>query len=232
MEFALNRKTIAKSMLSIIAVLLVMHVTQLVVYFYIGNPDEFDFIHLLDFDYEGNLPSLYSSLAIFFSAILLWIIARHASRNGMAFARHWIGLAVIFTFLGVDEATALHEELGDIVEASEIFEATGFLYFAWVVPYGLLLIAFCLSYLKFVLQLPNLYKIQFVVAGMLFVAGAVGLETISAKEADLHGAETIYYSFLYTLEELCEMIAIVIFSHALLHYIEHELEDITFKVTH
>lgn len=219
-------------MLGIITVLLIMHITQIVIYFYIGNPDKFGFVHLLDFDYEGNLPSIYSSLAIFFCAILLWIISRNTSRNCGKFAKHWVGLAVIFTFLGLDEATALHEEVGDLVEASQLFEATGFLYFAWVVPYGLLLIVFCLSYVKFVLSLPNVFKLQFVVAGSLFVTGAVGLETISAKEADLNGAETIYYSILYTLEELCEMIAIVLFAHALLQYIEQEPGEVKFRITH
>jgi hypothetical protein len=50
----------------------------------------------------------------------------------------------------------------------------------------------------------------------------MGIELISANEADRYGTETIYYSVLYTIEELCEMFAIVIFCYALMRYIENE----------
>ena len=53
----------------------------------------------------------------------------------------------------------------------------------------------------------------FVGSGLLFVGGAVGVEIISAREADIHGSESVYYSVLYTIEELFEMIGIAIFCY-------------------
>ena len=70
----------------------------------------------------------------------------------------------------------------------------------------------------------------FVIAGSLFIGGAVGIEIVSAREADLHGSDTVYYSVLYTLEELCEMVAIVIFSYGLLRYVEADKGRIVFRV--
>ena len=58
--------------------------------------------------------------------------------------------------------------------------------------------------------------------GRVFVGGAVGIEVFSAYEADLRGSETIMYSVLYTLEELCEMVGIALFCYALMRYIETE----------
>jgi hypothetical protein len=229
-EFTLNPRRIAAGMLGVIALLAAMHVAQLLVYFYVGDPDVFDFVEMIDFDYEANLPSLYSSLAIFFCAVLLWLIALDKRGTGADFRHHWLGLAVIFTFLGVDEAVALHEEVGDLVEESGWFEATGYLYFAWVVPYGILLLLFAITYLRFVIALPTKTMWTFVLAGLLFVGGAIGIEVVSAREADLHSSETVYYSVLYTLEELCEMIAIVIFSYGLLRYVEAEKSHVTFRV--
>ena len=231
MEFSINPKSISKLMLGIILVLSVLHITQLIIYFLVGDADVFDFVKLVDFDYEANLPSLYSSLAILYCATLLWMISLQKKREQTAFKYHWFGLAIIFTFLGVDEAVALHEEIGDFVEAQDWFEAAGYLYFAWVVPYGLLLIVFLLSYLKFVFSLPKSIMLKFIFSGILFISGAVGLEILSAHEADLHGTETILYSFLYTVEELCEMISMVIFSHALLQYIGSKNKPIVFNIS-
>jgi hypothetical protein len=230
LEFRLNPRRIAAGMLIVIALLATLHVAQLCVYYYVGDPDVFDFLELIDFDYEANLPSFYSSLAILFCAVLLWIIGVDKKASKSAYSYHWLGLAAIFTFLGVDEAISLHEEIGDLVEALAWFEAAGYLFFAWVVPYGLLLLVFAVAYFKFVFALPPKTRLTFILAGSLFIFGAVGLEIISAREADLHSSETVYYSVLYTLEELCEMIAIVLFSNGLLRYMEAEKGTVVFRI--
>ena len=217
-------------MLSIIALLTVMHVTQLVIFFQIGNPDVFDFIEVIDFDYEANLPSFYSSTSILFCSILLWVIGLQKRREQAPFKNHWIGLAIIFAFLSLDEAIALHESIGNIMEQQQWVNAEGFLYFAWVVPYGILLTLFAASYLKFVFALPRQTMILFIGSGALFICGAVGIEIVSAQEADTNGTETILYSTLYTLEELCEMLGIVIFCYALLRYIETESKQVNFHI--
>jgi len=218
-------------MLGLIAVLAVMHIAQLVIYFQVGDPDKFDFIQMVDFDYETNFPSLYSSLAIFFCSSLLWFVRYYHKQSDLKYHFHWLGLAVIFTFLGFDEALGLHEELGDLVEEQHWFKAEGLLYFAWVVPYSILFLIFSLSYLKFVFSLPRQIMLRFISAGVLFITGAVGFEIVSAKEADLNGSETIYYSVLYTIEELCEMVAMVIFSNGLLHYIRSEIGSVNVTVS-
>jgi hypothetical protein len=217
-------------MLVIIFVLTSLHVSQLAAYFYIGDPDKFDFIEMFDFDYEANLPSFYSSAAILFCAALLWMIGIYKRKERLPFRFHWIGLAIIFSLLGLDEAISLHEELGDLTEQLELFDAHGYLYFAWVVPYGIALVLFVFSYLKFVLALPGTTRLLFIVSGVLFVTGAMGIELISANEADLNGTDTILYSVLYTVEELCEMFSIVIFCYALMRYIEKEGIQVSFRI--
>jgi hypothetical protein len=229
-ELSLNPKRVAQTMLAIITLLSIMHITQLIMYFYIGNPEVFDFIDLIDFDYEANLPSFYSSSAMLICAALLWIIGLYKRKEQATFRYHWIGLAIIFTFLSIDEAAALHEGLGDLMEEYHWVDAEGLLYFAWVVPYGVLLMLFAISYLKFVFGLPRQTMILFIGSGFLYVGGSVGIEIISAREADLHGTLTIFYSVLYTLEELCEMIAIVIFCYALLRYIETQWGRVQFHI--
>ena len=73
--------------------------------------------------------------------------------------------------------------------------------------------------------------ILFIGAGVLFISGAVGIEVFSAREADLNGTDTLLYSILYTVEELCEMIGIVIFCYALLRYIEDQGVPVQFNIS-
>jgi hypothetical protein len=230
MELSLNPRRVAATMLAIITVLAALHILQLVIFFQVGDPDKFDFIELIDFDYEANFPSFYSSAAILFCAALLWLISLYKRKQEQPFRFHWLGLAIIFSLLGLDEAISLHEELGDLTEQLELFDAHGYLYFAWVVPYAIALTLFALSYLQFVLALPLATKRLFIVSGVLFVSGAMGIELISANEADINGTDTVFYSALYTVEELCEMIGIVIFCYALMRYMEMEQTRFTFRI--
>ncbi len=230
MEFLIIPKRVLTFMLSIISLLVVLHVTQLAIYYYVGDPDIFDFVELIDFDYEANLPSFYSSSALLFTSLLLWIIGWYKFKQKALFKYHWLGLAFVFTFLGVDEGIALHEDIGDIFENKEWVDAQGFLFFAWVVPYGVLLLFFALSYLRFVLALPGKIKVLFICAGVMFVGGAMGLEIFSAREADLHGTDTVLYSALYTMEEILEMTSIALFCYALLLYIQQFSAKVVFHI--
>ncbi len=230
MHIELNIKTLPIILICIIAVLLALHCAQLIAYFVIDDADKFDFIELVDFDYEGNLPALYSSLALFLATCLLALITTKKNRDIAPYRSHWRVLTMIFTWLMLDEALGLHEELGDFVESLELFEAEGFLYFAWVVPYGCLLAIFCFSYLKFTLSLPSKTRLLFILSGFIFIFGAVGIEVVSAREADQHGSSTILYSVLYTIEELFEMLGIVLFIYALLDYIHKEVGTVQFSL--
>jgi hypothetical protein len=73
--------------------------------------------------------------------------------------------------------------------------------------------------------------IRFIIAAILFVSAAMGLDMLSGREADMYGTRTITYCILYTLEELLEMVAVIIFIHALLDYIEAEIGTIQIHVS-
>lgn len=227
MNVVISRKVVMRLMLGTIFVLALLHIGQLVIYFLINDPDQFDFIELLDFDYEGNLPSWYSSFALLFAAILLAVISRYHYLKKERYRHHWFGLALIFLFLSLDEGAQIHEGIGDLV--SNIVPAEGVFYFAWVIPYGIAAIVFLISYLKFLFSLPKLLRIQFVISGGLFLLGAIGLELIGAREAEAHGTATILYSFLYTVEELCEMLGVVLFVYALTGLINRRLGAFTLE---
>jgi len=220
MEITLQPKKVALAFFWVVMALTLIHSIVLFFYFYLKDEEVFGLVDIFDFDIEGNVPTLYSTVALLFCAALLAIIARSNWEKARGWRMYWLGLAAIFAFLAIDEGVGLHEYLSEIFE--KFMEAEGLLYFLWVVPYGIATAIVGLIYLRFVLNLPKPTRTLFVVAGVIFLTGAVGIEMLSAREVDRHSVYTITYCLLYTFEELFEMLGIVLFIYALLSYIVQE----------
>lgn len=220
LDITLQPKKVALAFFWVVMALTLIHSIVLFLYFYLQDEEVFGLVYIFDFDIEGNVPTLYSAVALLFCAALLAIIARSNQKKDGRWRNYWLGLAVVFLFLAVDEGVGLHEYLSDIFE--KFMEAEGLLYFLWVVPYGVATAIAGLIYLRFVLNLPKPTRALFVTAGAIFLTGAVGIEMLSAREVDQHSVYTITYCLLYTVEELFEMLGIVLFIYALLSYIAQE----------
>ncbi|MGH9892482.1 MAG: hypothetical protein ACREA0_10950, partial [bacterium] len=170
-------------------------------------------------DGEANIPAWYSSSLLLLCALLLATIGT-AERNfrGEPVIR-WLVLSLIFGFLSLDETAQLHEL--SIQPLRDMLATSGFFYYGWIIPAAICVALFVLGYLGFLARLPARTRRLFVVAGAVFVAGAIGVEAISGKHASLHGEQDLTYHLIITVEELLEMGGIVIFIYALLDYIGH-----------
>ncbi len=126
---------------------------------------------------------------------------------------------MLFLFLSIDEAVSLHEAFGAFLENK--FRPTGFFTAAWVIP-GLAFVAVAfLASLKFLGHLPRKTKYQFLGAGIIYVAGAVGLEMIAANFWwSSHQLEGFSYKLLVAGEEFLEMSGVIAFIYSFLSYAE------------
>ncbi len=121
------------------------------------------FVGLLSLSYEGNLPSWYASaLPLACAGLLAWTAAGEQQDRG-----HWRVLALGFVAIAVDEAVGFHEQL------SGIFDTSGVLHFDWVIPAGALVLALGLYFLGFLRRLSRETARRFVLAGAVYVGGAV-----------------------------------------------------------
>ena len=80
------------------AVLTVINSVLLFFYFYLDDDELFGLIDFFDFDHEGNIPTLYSAVAVLFCAALLALITRANwhKLDGKRF--YWLGLTLLFLF--------------------------------------------------------------------------------------------------------------------------------------
>jgi len=178
---------------------------------------------LLNVSHEGNIPAWYSSALLLACAGAAALIARLERARGACFARHWAGLAAILGLFSLDEPASLHEKL--TIPLQEATGATGYLTFTWVIVGAALVIGVGLIYLRFVLALPAPTRRLVILAGLLYVGGALGIEVISANRWYQDDGTSLAYTAISAVEELAEMLGVVTLLVALLGYLSRTAGD-------
>jgi hypothetical protein len=176
-------------------------------------------------DAENNVPAYFSGLLLLLTAGLLSVAARYHATS--PYRLHWKGLAWLFVLLSIDEISSFHEIITD--QANRYLILPGALQFAWVIPGGIFLAFVGLAYLRFLSHLPALTRRGMLLAGGIFVTGAIGVEVLGSYYYSLHGRYNLAYSFIATLEETLEMTGVIVFIHTLLTYLSKRLSDVTLQ---
>ena len=180
-------------------------------------------IRFFDLNRERNLPTWYQGLTLLLCAVLLWSIAGVRKRAAAPYVAYWRGLALIFVYLFCDEVFKWHERT--VEPLRRWLDLGGFFLYAWVVPAALLVVLVGLLYIRFLLHLPKPTRRLFILAGALYVAGAMGMEMIGGKIHSQGGYGTMRYAAIATIEEVLEMTAVIVFVYALLTYANEHLAE-------
>ncbi len=189
--------------------------------FLLGIKQTTPLVHLFHVEEEGNIPTYYSALLLLSSAILLAIISHFTHVQNKPYFKHWLILSVIFFYLSVDDAAAIHELI--IPPLRNFFNTTGVLFYAWVIVAIPLMALFFLAYVKFLRDLPRDTRIMFIVSGALFVFGSAGLDMAAGYVVTHNLWIHIIEPALMIAEELLENVGIVLFIYTLLSYLRLHL---------
>jgi hypothetical protein len=199
--------------------IVLVHVTTLVFMWGFGHDNLFGLTTLFDLDGEYNVPSFFSFAILMIPAALLVFIAAHHRAAGKPRTAYWIGLSLVFTYLAADEGFELHERLGRL--AAPVLEAHELSSYAWLVPYAILCVLFLAVYSRFLRQLPPADRKRVLLSGVVYVAGAAGAEFVGALYVHhFHTEHALGYDIETAIEESLEMAGAILFTYALLKYIE------------
>jgi hypothetical protein len=189
-----------------------------------------------DLNTEANVPTFFNTCLLLFAALLLFVVAWQDSHRPPAAyqAKYWRFLGACFLLLSVDEAVEFHEWVGIMMKIVFAYNFPGIFYYAWIIPYALLLLGVFLFIRNFLFGLPTPVRNRFILAGIMFVGGAIGLEMLEAQHADATGSlttpQTLYFAALYSLEEVLEMSAVILFIHTLLGYLAAAQDQLVLKI--
>jgi hypothetical protein len=216
----------SKTLFSIVLFLISVDIIGQVSKYFFGHGRLLGFVTLFDLNREGNIPSWYSSVTLLLCAFLLANIA--FIKKSFPYSAHWKALSFLFVYMSIDESVALHERWNFFMQpfvSSGFLSGSGFLYAPWIVPGFILVVVILIAYIKFLGHLPRRTKWLFLLAGTVYVGGAVGVELIEGYLLGDSGIETFGYQMAVVLQEFSEMFGIIIFTYALLSYLEKILPN-------
>lgn len=212
---------------------------------------------LFDMDLEANLPTFFNALLFFLCAGLA--VLKAAGREGRL-RRGWFILAGVFAFLGVDEGTQIHEKFMLVTlrlmnHGSLSGQRFGWLYYAWVIPYVAAFTLLGVVLLRWFIALAPPLRRGLILCGLLYLFGAVFLEMYSGNVAEslspatadpevmaclpceAYGSSTCHdyadlsYVSIYTLEEVCEMLALILCADLILRSLEKRHTSVLLRFT-
>jgi hypothetical protein len=232
-QIVLNRSLMVRTLGAIAGFLVLANLGGQLTKYLTGHSSVYGLVRLFNLDLEGNIPTYFSASLLLFAALLLWIIGVMKRKSRGPYALQWTILAFIFLYLAVDEASRIHELLNRPTKELLGNLTTGTFYFAWwVIPGAAITLVLGLSFLKFFLHLPLETRLFVLIAAILYLGGAIGVEMIGSRYVERHGLENLTYNMIATLEETLEMAGVITFLRALMTYIETNYGEVRFRFEH
>lgn len=172
----------------------------------LGLKETLDFeywqVAIFDLDEEESFGTWFSAANLMFAALLFFRQADvcRGSDDGMHY--WWFALALGFCLMSVDEVVGLHEFLNTVFDES-----------LWRGLSVGLVAATALGFLPFLWRYRWRTAGLFVLAGMLFTGGAVGIEQYSGTDIN-----SLRYNMLTGLEEGLEMSGVILAIYTVLQF--------------
>ena len=163
---------------------------------------------------EQNLGAWYSATMLAVCAFVLLTAGRRARAEMRPWGWFWFVLSLTFAAMSIDEASSIHEMFMNVIK--EHWHTAGPFTYAWVIPALVMVPAFGLCSVPFLLSLPRRTAVWFVVSGAIYVSGALGCEMIEGM-LDPNGAPFV---LTYLIEESLEIIGFSSFFFAIIDHLE------------
>lgn len=171
-------------------------------------------IKRIDFNNERNFPTYFATFQLLVCGYILWWISAKKFIDKDKYKFHWRGLSIIFYILAIDESFRIHDRINEGVAGG------------WVIYYLVLVAIIGVSYLFFVFSLPKKTRNLIILAGSLYVGGAIGMEIVGVYAKKYYSYYHIYYRIVLTIEESLEFIGLIVFIKALLSYITFKYSEL------
>lgn len=221
----INRRFVLGSVLSISGLLIVAHLISRYVVINFGLHGNYvgTVLQRFNMDQEVSIPTWWSQTLLLGAAILLGYIAWSNRIARVSDWRFWAALAGIFFYVSMDEGASLHELASEPVNRI-ITPVPGPLSWSWYIAVVPLLILVALFFVRFFFRLPRDTRRLFLISVVVFLAGSVGVEMISADLLTGGGSDGSFrYAVLVACEEGGEMFGVSIFLGALLKHVHDHL---------
>lgn len=135
---------------------------------------------LRNFDATGerSVPTAWSVGLLLGIAGLAALTARLHLRRRLDHVGAWSLFSALFLLFAADDYLSVHEQVAVPLRRMIGSTAPGLFHYAWVIPALLVGVVAIVSFRRFAALLPVSIKRQFIVAGVLLLGSAIGLEMV------------------------------------------------------
>ena len=117
----------------------------------------------------------------------------------------------------------IHEEVGLFLQAK--FQTTGFLTYAWVIPWSILVLVLAVAYIRFLAALPSRTRSLAFISAIMYIGGAIGIEMLTSKVSEIYGEASYTTAILSHFEETLEMLGVITFIYTLMSYMTTQMKQ-------
>jgi hypothetical protein len=196
--------------------LIAANLARIVITHITGHDSMGGILPLVDVNRENSLPTWFSTINLFMSAILLFSIYGWKKQQKSPDRVYWLYLAIVFLLLSADESASIHEIMGIMMDKTSI--SVNWIYYSWLIPGIFIALALFVFLIKFYLRLPRRYQILFGLSAALLFGGVFVMEFIDGFAATDSGPNTVIFELLVTVEESLEMVGVILFIYSLIDY--------------
>jgi hypothetical protein len=163
------------------------------------------------FDRRLNFPFFFSLSLLLINLFLLYRIIRIKTRSKPQ-AIFWITMGIAFLLFTVDEAFYIHQHFkmktfGTIAS----YDRASWSHYLWVIPYFVIFGILMTLLFRYSSAITNKLKRDLLIAGLVFLLGAVGMEFAGTYYAIIRPRADVYLLLIKSAEGLLQMIGSVMF---------------------
>jgi len=212
-RFVIRPRLVFRLLVAIIVILIALSLAGQISKYFLGHGRLLGFVRVFHVDYEPSVPAVFSVIVLLLNAVVFWIIGLAERHRGGRWIG-WFGLAALFAYLAFDEGAELHDLATKPLRA--MFDLGGIFHFAWVLPALVVVVLIGLIYARFIAALPAQTRRWFIIAAVMYIAGALGVEMVGGAYLDAIGERNFSYELIVTVEEALEMLAVALLLRTLL----------------
>jgi hypothetical protein len=237
-DMRISPKMVGVVLMAAFGLLLIAHVAVAVLRVEFGRDYLYGLALRFDFDRAVSIPDWYKGALLLLASLLSFLNAA-AARAEAGLRLHWRSLGALLLFLSFDAVASLHTYL-----AAWLYSDAVTVFARWTIVYAPVVAVLALLYAPFLASLPRSTAVAIGMSGLLFVAGALGLELVGARIAESATSLPITevssahwfaikrawpYVIEVTLEESLEMVGLIVYIVAALGYLSRR--GVEFKVS-
>jgi len=217
MKIIIFEKRLTNWLFIITAILSILSIFFQIFKYFLGQERVFGLTYFFNIDEEWNLPTFFSVFLFIFIAIILYIIFKTLHREKKKNTFYWLSLSILFILLGIDESVAIHERF--IEPLRDWLNLSGIFYYGWVILGILFIFVIFILYIKFLKSLTPKIRNWIILAGIVYIAGALGMEMVGGWYFEIHDNDFLY-QIIVTVEEVLEILGLIIFIKTLLSHLK------------